>query len=257
VISPEQDSIVATYMRALSDISGRTAELRIKARVAQESLEAARSYLKVTEEAAERIDAMATATVTFRMEVLRERASARKAVVSQEAEVAESAIQLASLDAFIQQLQARLKEVESHFAQGHVVAPIAGIVSTGIAHVGQSLVAGTPIAEILDPGDVFVDWYIPNARMFDPEVGHEVFVLFGNRHVTGKIHQILPVSAVFAGTQQLQLLARDRPATQIARIRFDADVSPPPLNSTVEVQMYYTALAARIGDWVIRMLGPY
>jgi HlyD family secretion protein len=257
VISPEQDSIVATYMRALADISGRTAELRIKARVAQESLEAARSYLKVTEEAAERIDAMATATVTFRMEVLRERASARKAVVSQEAEVAESAIQLASLDAFIQQLQARLKEVESHFAQGHVVAPIAGIVSTGIAHVGQSLVAGTPIAEILDPGDVFVDWYIPNARMFDPEVGHEVFVLFGNRHVTGKIHQILPVSAVFAGTQQLQLLARDRPATQIARIRFDADVSPPPLNSTVEVQMYYTALAARIGDWVIRMLGPY
>jgi HlyD family secretion protein len=257
VISPEQDSIVATYMRALADISGRTAELRIKARVAQESLEAARSYLKVTEEAAERIDAMATATVTFRMEVLRERASARKAVVSQEAEVAESAIQLASLDAFIQQLQARLKEVESHFAQGHVVAPIAGIVSTGIAHVGQSLVAGTPIAEILDPGDVFVDWYIPNARMFDPEVGHEVFVLFGNRHVTGKIHQILPVSAVFAGSQQLQLLARDRPATQIARIRFDADVSPPPLNSTVEVQMYYTALAARIGDWVIRMLGPY
>ena len=40
VISPEQDSIVATYMRALADIAGRTAELRIKARVAQESLEA-------------------------------------------------------------------------------------------------------------------------------------------------------------------------------------------------------------------------
>ena len=83
VISPEQDSIVATYMRALADISGRTAELRIKARVAQESLGASRSYLRVTEEAAERIDAMATATVTFRMEVLRERASAQKAVVSQ------------------------------------------------------------------------------------------------------------------------------------------------------------------------------
>src|SRR5215831_3068812 len=143
VISPEQDSIVATYMRALADISGRTAELRIKARVTQESLDASRSYLKVTEEAAERIDAMATATVTFRMEVLRERASARKAVVAQEAEVAESTVQLASLDSFIQQLQARLKEVEGHFTHGHVVAPIAGIVSTGIAHVGQSLVAGT------------------------------------------------------------------------------------------------------------------
>src|SRR5215472_7477349 len=80
VLSPEQDSIVATYMRALADISGRTAELRIKARVAQEALEAARSYLLVTTEAVERLGALSAATVTFRMEVLREYASARRAV---------------------------------------------------------------------------------------------------------------------------------------------------------------------------------
>jgi HlyD family secretion protein len=255
VLSPEQDSIVATYMQALADISGRTAELRIKARVAQESLEAARSYLRVTEEAAERVDAMATATVTFRMQVLRERASAGKAVVSQEAEVAESAVQLASLDEFIQQLRGRLGEVEAHFAHGQVFAPIAGIVSTGLAHVGQSLVAGTPIAEILDPTDIFVDWYIPNVRLFDPEVGHEVLVLFGNRRIPGKIAQILPVSGVFAGTQQL--VARERPATQIARIRFDPDASPPPLNSTVYVHMHYTGLSARVADWLIRLFRQY
>ena len=39
VRSPQQDSIVATYMRALADIAGRMADLRIKARVAQDSLE--------------------------------------------------------------------------------------------------------------------------------------------------------------------------------------------------------------------------
>src|SRR4051794_39548285 len=135
VLSPEQDSIVATYMRALADIAGRTAELRIKARVARESLDAVRSYLRVTEEAAEHIDAMSSGTVTFRMEVLRERALARKAVVSQEAEVAESAIQLASLEEFIKQLQGRLDEVQNHFGRGRISAPIAGIVSTGLAHV--------------------------------------------------------------------------------------------------------------------------
>ena len=253
VLSPEQDSIVATYMRALADIAGRTAELRIKARVAQESLEAIRSYLRVTEEAVERIDAMSTGTVTFRMEVLRERASARKAVISQEAEVAESAIQLASLDEFIKQLQDRLDEVQRHFGRGRVSAPIAGIVSTGLAHVGQSLVAGTPIAEILTPADIFVDWYIPNVRLIDPEVGREVSVLFGNRRIPGKIFQILPVSAVYAGTQQL--LARDRPATQIARIRFDPDASPPPLNATVDVRMYYTELSARIASVLVRLFG--
>src|SRR5262245_6023479 len=161
VISPEQDSIVATYMRALADVAGRTAELRIKARVAQESLDAARSYMQVTEEAVDQINAMSTGTVTFRMEVLRERALARKTVVSQEAEVAESAIQLASLDRFIQQLQARLDEVERHFGRGRVFAPITGIISTGVAYAGQSLTAGTPIAEVLDSTDIFVDWYVP------------------------------------------------------------------------------------------------
>jgi HlyD family secretion protein len=253
VISPEQDSIVATYMRALADIAGRTAELRIKARVAKESLEAARSYMHVTEEAAQRIDAMSTATVTFRMEVLRERASARKAVISQEAEVAESTVQLASLDEFIQQLRGRLDEVERHFGRGRVFAPIAGIVSTGLAHAGQSLVAGTPIAEILDPTDIFVDWYIPNARLVDPEVGNDVVVLFGNRRIPGKIAQILPVSAVYAGTQQL--FTRDRPATQIARIRLGPGVPRPPLNSTVDVRMHYTEFSARLSNELVRLLG--
>src|SRR6266567_7069870 len=235
VVSPEQDSIVATYMQALADVAGRTAELRIKARVAQESLEASRSYQLVTQEAVERLGTLSAATVTFRMEVLREYASARKAVVSQEAEVAESAIQLASLDEFIKQLRGRLDEVERHFGRGKVFAPIAGIVSTGLAHVGQSLTAGTRIAEILDPTDIFVDWYIPNERLIDPKVGNDVSVLFGNRRIPGKIGQILPVSGVYAGTQQT--LTRDRPATQIARIRFDPDASPPPLNSTVDVRM--------------------
>jgi len=255
VISPEQDSIVATYMRALADVAGRTAELRIKARVAQESLEAARSYMVATEEAVERIEAMATASVTFRMEVLRERAAARKAVISQQAEVAESAIQLASLDKFILLLQARLDEVQNHFDHGKLVAPVAGIVSIGLADIGQSLVAGTPIAELLDPTDIFVDWYIPNDRLIDPKEGNEVMVLFGQRRIRGTIAQILPVSDVYRGTRQL--LARDRPATQIARVRFDPGATPPPLNATVSVHMYYTKPTARIADGLIRFFGLY
>jgi multidrug resistance efflux pump len=211
--------------------------------------------LRVTEEAVERVETMSAAPVTFRMEVLRERASARKAVISQEAEVAESTIQLASLDDFIKRLRGRVDEVERQFSQGRAFAPIAGIVSTGLAHVGQSLVAGTPIAEILDPTDIFVDWYIPNQRLIDPQVGNEVSVLFGNRRIPGKIAQILPVSGVYAGTQQL--LARDRPATQIARIRFDPDALPPPLNTTVDVRMHYRDFSARVANVVVRLLGLY
>jgi HlyD family secretion protein len=256
VVSPEQDRIVATYMQALADITGRTAELRIKARVAQDVLEASRSYQLVTQEAVERLGAMTTATVTFRMEVLREYASARKAVVSAEAEVSESTVQLASLDEFIKQLRGHLDDVQRHFGQGRVLAPVGGIVSTGLADVGQSLTAGTPIAEILDPTDVFVDWYIPNERLIDPQVGHVVSVLFGNRRIPGTIAQILPVSGVYAGMQQ-QLMARARPATQMARIRFDPGAAPPPLNTTVDVRMHYSRFSARVAGVLVWLFGLY
>jgi len=252
VLSPEQDSIVATYMRALADIAGRTAELRIKARVAQEVLEASRSYLLVTTEAVERLGAMTAATVTFRMEVLREYASARKAVVSAEAEVSESTVQLRSLDEFIKQLRGHLDDVQRNFGHGKVLAPVGGIVSTGLADIGQSLTAGTPMAEILDPTDVFVDWYIPNRRLIDPAVGNPVLVVFGNRRYPARIGEILPVSDVYAGTQQV--LIADRQARQMARIRFDPGTVPPALNSSVNVHMYYTDVAARIAAALTSLL---
>jgi multidrug resistance efflux pump len=253
VHSPEQDNIVATYMRSLSDIASRRAELRIKARVAQDSLEAARAYGDLTESAANRLEALSNASVTFRIEILRERALARKAVVSQEAEVAEAITQLADLQEFRQQISERLDQVEQSFAGGSIRAPIAGIISTNLARIGQSLVAGTPIAEILDPTDIFVDWYIPNERLADPTVGRDVLVLFGNRRISGKIVEILPVSDVFAG--KLPLFARDRPATQIARIRFSADAVPPALNSTVYVHMHYADLTGRIAAGLADVLG--
>ena len=144
--------------------------------------------------------------------------------------------------------------MERNFAGGRISAPINGIVSTGLAYSGQSLVAGAPIAEILDPNDVYVDWYIPNERVIDPKVGKEVLVLFGNRRIPGKIVRILPVSAVYAGTQQ-QVALRDRPATQIARVRFDPDASSPALNSTVQVHMHYTTLSAWIAEGLITLFG--
>jgi HlyD family secretion protein len=177
-------------------------------------------------------------------------------VVSAEAEVSESKVQFASLDEFIKQLRGHLDDVQRHFGQGKVLAPVGGIVSTGLADMGQSLTAGTPIAEILDPTDVFVDWYIPNERLIDPQVGNEVFVVFGNRRIPATISQILPVSSVYAGTQQ-QLVARTRPATQMARIRFDPGASPPPLNTTVDVRMHYTRFSAHVTGALLRLFGLY
>lgn len=252
VHSPEQDNIVATYMRALSDIASRRAELRIKGRVAQESLEAARAYRDLTEDAGKQLSTSSHASTVFRMDIFRERASAHKAVVSQEAEVAEAITQLADLEETRQQIRERLDQVEQSFGAGGVRAPVGGIISTNLAYKGQSLVAGTPIAEILDPTDVYVDWYIPNERLSDPEVGKPVFVLFGNRRIHASIAEILPLSDVYAG--KAASLARDRPATQMARIRFQPGAVKPALNSTVTIRMHYTSLTGRLAGWLVDLL---
>jgi multidrug resistance efflux pump len=253
VSSPEQENIVATYLRGLAEVAGRKSELRVKARVAQDSLAAARNYQQTTEDAANLIDKSSSVSMTYRVEILRERAAAQKAVVSQEAEVAESVTQLSDLDEMSNRLRESLAGVERNFSEGRVFAPIAGIVSTNLAYVGQSLVAGTAVAEILDPTDIFVDWYIPNDRLVNPRIGEEVTVLFGRRRIQGRIAELLPVSDVYAGTQQV--FARDRTATQIARIRFHQDAQAPPLNSTVDVRMYYTDAAARAAAALVRFFG--
>lgn len=251
VRSPDVDSIVATYMRSLADIASRQAELRMKARVAQESLEAARAYQRLTEEAVDRVEASSASSLSFRVEIHRERALAQKGVASQEAEIAEAAIQLTYLSDFDKQLRNRLQDVERNFAEGRVTAPISGFLSTSLARVGQSLVAGTPIAEIFDPTDVFVDWFIPNERLTNPRVGNQVLVLFGNWRLSGRISEILPVSDVYAGTNTLS--GSGRIATQIARIRFDPGAQPPALNSTVYVHMHYTNFTAGIAALLIRL----
>ena len=100
VWSPQLDDTVATYMRALAEVNARSAELRIKARAARESLEASRSYLRVTEEATQ-----PSRHVNDRKPDVSHRDAAgtrtgSKTVVAQEAEIEEASVQLASLDEF-------------------------------------------------------------------------------------------------------------------------------------------------------------
>ena len=108
------------------------------------------------------------------------------------------------------------------------------------ARIGQSLVAGTPIAEILDPNDVFVDWYIPNERFADPEVGREVVVLFGNRRICRNDHRD---PAGFRCLRRDAGVVRARAHRHADRAHsLQSEREPPALNSTVYVHMYYTDL---------------
>ncbi|WP_457661303.1 HlyD family efflux transporter periplasmic adaptor subunit [Sinorhizobium medicae] len=239
-------------MRGLADLAGREAELRIRARVARDSLAAARSYLQLTDEAVKRLEAAPEATnvsTLYQLEVLSARAQALKTVVTQEAEAAEAAIQIESLSEVRERFQEHLDRTDAEFAGGRVVAPISGIVARNVPRIGQSLAPESAIAEIFDTTDLYVDWYIPNYRLIDPKVGNNVFVLFGNRRIPGVVDEILPLSGMpEAGAPHDQ-------SGQIARIRFAPDVVNPALNATVRIHMHYSTIVARAAAALVDFLG--
>ncbi|MBB4038759.1 multidrug efflux pump subunit AcrA (membrane-fusion protein) [Microvirga flocculans] len=254
VRSPQISEIVSNLMRALADVTSREAELRVKARVARDSLESARTRLRMADDTQRRLETAAgqeSASLVYRAEVYRERALAVQNVVALEAEAEEASAQLMKLAETRQQIQAQLDRTQKEFDGGRVVSPVAGIVAARPARAGETVVAGSSIAEIFQSGETYVDWYIPDFRFFDPQPGHKVFVVQGRFRASGIIAEILPISDTIESGRGSIL--RDPQTGQVARIRLDPGVQGPALNASVHVHMYYTDIADRIAGAVIRL----
>ena len=97
------------------------------------------------------------------------------------------------------------------------------------------------------------NWYVPSARLFDPQVGNEVVVLYGNLWISSKVAEILQLSDVYA--PRSSPVIRDSAATQIVRVRFNSNAGAPPLISTVNVHMYYSDLVLHVARGLSRLLG--
>jgi len=255
VRSPQVSETVSNFTRALADVTSREAELRVKAQIARNSLEASRSRLRMAEDTLRRLETnpnKESASLVYRAEVYRERAQAVENVMALEAEATEATAQLVRLAETRQQIQGQLDRTEREFDHGRVTAPVTGIISTRLAKAGETVVAGSSIAEIYQAGDLYVDWYISNFRLMDPQPGHKVFVVRGKDRVTGTIDEILPLSDSFDSKRSSIL--REPLAGQVARIRLDPGVESPALNSTVQVHMYYANLVDRFARAITRFL---
>jgi biotin carboxyl carrier protein len=256
VRAPQVRETVANLLRGLAEVSGREAELRVRARVARDTLDASHSRLRMADEALIRLEESArreSASLIYRGEVYRERAQAVQSVVSLEAEATEASAQLVRLSETHQQIQAQLDQAEREFDGGRVLAPVTGIVSTRLAKAGETIAAGSSIAEIYQSGAIYVDWYIPSFRLMDPKPGQRVLVVSGRNRITGEIEDILPISD-WIDAKRTSVL-KDPQSGQVARIRLDEGTKPLTLNATVAVHMYYLAATDRIARGVVDLLG--
>ena len=143
--------------------------------------------------------------------------------------------------------------VERSFAGGKVFAPIAGVVATNVAYVGQSLwlarqsprssiqptsssTGTSPTRGWSTPGTMIRSWWYSATGEFPAQSV-----------------DILPVSDIYAGRQPR--FGRDRQATQIARIRFNEDAHAPPLNSTVTFTCTTQASSPATAERLIWLFG--
>jgi multidrug efflux pump subunit AcrA (membrane-fusion protein) len=252
--SPQVSETLSNLTRALADVTSREAELRVKARLARDSLGSARSRLRMADESQRRLEAGsngASASLAYRTAVYRERAEAVQNVVELEAAAEEASTQLLRLAETREQIQSQLERTGREFDGGRVFSPVTGIVAAHPARAGETVLAGSSIAEIFQDGNVHIDWYIPDFRLVDPQPGYRVVVGIGRTRVLGTVSEILPISDAFEGRRSSIL--REPQRGQIARVRLDPDVEIPALNATVRVYMYYTDFASRIAEAFIRV----
>ncbi|NBJ13110.1 HlyD family secretion protein [Microvirga arsenatis] len=256
VRSPQVNETRSNITRAIADLTSREADLRVKARIARDTLDAVRSRLRIADDTLRRFEASSnqeSASLVYRTEVYRERAQAIQNVVALESEAAEASTQLSRLAETRQEIQAQLERLDKDFDGGRVLAPVTGIIATRLTRAGETVVAGSSIAEIFQAGDIYIDWYIPDFRLVDPQPGQKVFVVLGKTRALGTIDEVLPISDTF-DTHRGSIL-REPPAGQVARVRLDPGVQAPALNSRVYVHMYYTSLTDRLARAIVRILG--
>ena len=155
----------------------------------------------------------------YRADVYRERAVAVQSLLALEAEAEEAAAQLVRLEAVRREIRGQFDAVKSEFDGGRILSPARGIIAPRTSYAGETMLAGSSIAEIFLDGDTFVDWYIPNFRLVDPRPGQRVIVVYGRTRLPGTISEILPISDQLESRRSSIL--REPSAGQIGRIRFD------------------------------------
>lgn len=75
------------------------------------------------------------------------------------------ATEIAAQRAVVVQMRAQLAQAEWRLAQRRVVAPQAALVAEVYSWPGETLAAGTPVVQLLPPGNLLVRFFVPEAAL--------------------------------------------------------------------------------------------
>ncbi len=76
--------------------------------------------------------------------------------------------------------RAAVDMVQWRLDQRHVTAPVGGIVADVLARPGETIPAGAPVVSLLPPENIFVRFFVPEARLAEVHIGDRVALICDN-----------------------------------------------------------------------------
>lgn len=124
--------------------------------------------------------------------------------------------EMAALQAALTDADATLLDLQTHYANGLVLAPVSGAVGARVPSVGDVYRPGEPLLTI-SFGEPYVLVYLPRRYLFPIYIGMELEVTDGKQRAHGVISEILPVTDTLPKEFQNTFQPSDR--NQLAKIQ--------------------------------------
>ena len=140
--------------------------------------------------------------------------------------------QLDQLDQALARAKSAFAAMDTLYADGSVQAFAPGIVSNIPVARGSVVKAGEPLLEILS-GPSYILAYTNPGTLYNLEPGDPVTVKYGLRTLSGRIDEILPITAALPA--EFQKAFRPKERAQVIRIAIDEAAKAPALLTKVEV----------------------
>ncbi len=84
--------------------------------------------------------------------------------------------EIAAQRAMVEQARAALAQAEWQLQQRHVVAPVSALVSDTYARPGETIMAGTPVVQLLPPQNILVRFFVPETALATIHVGDRLTI---------------------------------------------------------------------------------
>ncbi len=132
--------------------------------------------------------------------------------------------------------ESALSDLQAHYAEGVVRAPVTGAVGVSVPSIGNVYRTGEPMMTLYS-GEPYVLAYLPHRYMFSINLDDKVTVSDGRQSASGVIAEILPVTDALATEFQNTFKPRDR--SQLAKIRLTGPTAFPLLQKVSVTARYF------------------